>query len=78
MTKRFTTSQRKYLAQRAKPFVLQKGILYKFGQDNQFRQVWQPKQVSTILQELHGDVGGRHLASDITMQKILGLVIGGL
>jgi hypothetical protein len=31
-----TTSQRKYLAQRAKPFVLKKGILYKFGQDNKF------------------------------------------
>ncbi len=33
MPKRFT-SQRKYLAQRAKPFVLQKGIIYRFGQDN--------------------------------------------
>jgi hypothetical protein len=40
MTKRFTTSQRKYLAQRTKPFVLQKGVLYRFGQDNQFCQVW--------------------------------------
>ncbi len=46
----FTTSQRQYLAQRVKPFVLQKGVLYKIGQDNMFRQVLQPKQVSTILQ----------------------------
>jgi hypothetical protein len=28
MPKRFTISQRQYLAQRAKPFVLQEGILY--------------------------------------------------
>jgi hypothetical protein len=65
MTKIFTTSQRKYLAQRAKPFVLQKGILYKFGQDNQFRQVWQPKQMSTILQELHGGIIGGYFFSHI-------------
>ncbi len=36
MLERFTTSQRQYLTQRAKPFVLQEGILYKFGQDNKF------------------------------------------
>jgi hypothetical protein len=36
MPKRFTTSQRQYLAERAKPFVFQKGALYRFGQDNMF------------------------------------------
>jgi hypothetical protein len=36
MLKRFITSQIKYLAQRAKPFVLQEGVLYIFGQDNRF------------------------------------------
>ncbi len=33
---RFITSQRQYLAQRAKPFVFQ-GVLYKFGQKNTFQ-----------------------------------------
>jgi hypothetical protein len=46
----FTTSQRQYLVQRVKPFVLQEGLLYKFGQANMFCQVLQPKQVPTILQ----------------------------
>jgi hypothetical protein len=32
----FTTSQRQYLVQRVKPFVLQDGVLYRFGQDNMF------------------------------------------
>jgi len=36
LLKRFSTSQRQYLAQRTKPFVLQKGVLYIFGQDNKF------------------------------------------
>ncbi len=42
MPERFITSQRQYLAQIAKTFVLQ-GVPYKFGQDNRFRQVLQPK-----------------------------------
>jgi hypothetical protein len=70
MTQRFTTSQRKYLPQRAKPFVLQKGTLYKFGQDNWFRQVLQSKQVSKVLQQLCGGIAGRHFFSNITVQKI--------
>jgi len=36
MLERFTTSQRQNLAQRVKPFVLQEGVLYRFGQDNRF------------------------------------------
>ncbi len=59
MLKRFTTSQRKYLAQRAKPFVLQEGVLYKFGQVNRFCQVLQLEHVPTTLQELHGGVARR-------------------
>ncbi len=43
MPKRFNTSQRQYLAQRAKPFVLQEGTLYWFGQDDKFHQILQPK-----------------------------------
>ncbi len=43
MPKKFTTSQRQYLAQRVKPFVFQEGILYWFGQDNKFHQILQPK-----------------------------------
>jgi hypothetical protein len=39
MPERLTTSQRQYLTQRAKPFVLQEGVLYTFGQDNKFCQV---------------------------------------
>ncbi len=71
MPKRFTTSQRQYLAQRAKPFVLQEGVLYIFGQDNKFCQVLQPKEVPTILQELHGGVARRHFSSNVTMTQIL-------
>jgi len=59
MPKILTTSQRRCLAQRTKPFMLQKGVLYKFGQDNRFFEVLQLKHVSTILQELHGRVIGR-------------------
>ncbi len=70
MLKRFTTSQRIYFAQRAKPYVLQ-GVLYKFGQVNMFCQVLQLEQVPTILQELHGGVAGGHFSFDITMRKIL-------
>jgi hypothetical protein len=43
MPKRFITSQRQYLGHKAKPFVLQEGILYWFGQDNKFHQILQPK-----------------------------------
>jgi hypothetical protein len=42
MPKRFITSQRQYLAQRAKPFVLQEEILYWFQQDNKFHKILQP------------------------------------
>jgi hypothetical protein len=43
MPERFTTSQRQYLIQRVKPFVLQEKTLYKFGQDNIFHRVLQPE-----------------------------------
>jgi hypothetical protein len=49
MSQTFTTSQRQYLAQRAKPFVLQEGILYRFGQDSRFCWILQLEQVPTIL-----------------------------
>jgi hypothetical protein len=71
MPERFTTSQRQYLAKKAKPFVFQKGILYIFGQDNKFRQVLQPKHVSTCLQKLHGFIIGGHFFSNIVVRKIL-------
>ncbi len=71
MPERLTTSQRQYLAQMAQPFMLQKGILYIFGQDNMFRQILQLKQVSTIMQNLHGGVVGNHFFFNIIMQKIL-------
>jgi hypothetical protein len=71
MPKRFIASQRQYLTQRIKPFRLQKGVLYIFGQDNRFRQVLQPKQAFIVLQELHGGVIKRHLSFDFIVQKIL-------
>ncbi len=71
MPKIFTISQNQYLTQRAKLFVLQNGIFYKFGQDNKFHHVLQPKQVPTILHELHSGVGGGHFFSNITVKKIL-------
>jgi hypothetical protein len=43
MLEKFITSQKQYLAQRVKPFVLQERILKKFGQDNRFFLVLQPK-----------------------------------
>jgi hypothetical protein len=39
MPKRSTMPQKKYLAYKVKPFVLQEGTLYEFKQDNRFRQV---------------------------------------
>jgi hypothetical protein len=49
MPKIFTTSQRQYLVQRAKLFVLQIGVFYRFGQDNRFHCVLQLEHVPTIL-----------------------------
>jgi hypothetical protein len=49
MPERFTTFQQQYLTQKTKPFVLQEGILYIFGQDNRFCQVLQLKHVPIIL-----------------------------
>jgi len=70
MAEWFTTSQRQYLTQRTKPVVLQ-GILYRFGQDNRFCWILQPKQVPTNLQELHGGVGRGHFSFNIIVRKIL-------
>jgi len=53
MPKRFSTSQRQYLARRTKPFVFQKGVLYVFGQNNKFCLVLQLEHVPIVLQELH-------------------------
>jgi hypothetical protein len=39
MPQRITTSQKQYLAQRTKPFVLQEGVLYKFRQYNKFHWI---------------------------------------
>jgi hypothetical protein len=39
--------------------------MYRFGQDNRFRQVLQLRHVSIILQELHEGVAGRHLSLNI-------------
>jgi hypothetical protein len=46
------------------------GTLYRFGQDNRFRQVLQPKQVSKVLQQLRGGIVGGHFLSNIIVQKI--------
>ncbi len=70
MQNKFTTSQRQYLVQKTKPFVLQNGMPYRFGQDNRFHHVLQLEHVPTILHELHSEVGGRHFSSHITMRKI--------
>jgi hypothetical protein len=51
--------------------MFQKGILYIFGQDNMFCRILQPKQVSTIMQKLHGGVAGKHFSFDIVVRKIL-------
>jgi hypothetical protein len=71
MLERFITSQRQYLAQRVKPFVLKKGVLYRFEQDNRFCQILQPEHVSIVLQELHGGVARKNLINKINVQKIL-------
>jgi hypothetical protein len=71
MLERFITSQRQHLTQRPQPFVLQNGILYRFGQDNKFPFILQPEQMPIQLQELHSGVGGGHFFSNITMMKIL-------
>jgi hypothetical protein len=51
--------------------VFQERVPYKFEQDNKFCQVLQPKQVPTILQELHGGVTGGYFSFDIIVKKIL-------
>ncbi len=68
---RLTTSQRQYLAQRAKPFMLQEGVLYIFEQDNKFCRILQLEHVSIVLQELHGGVTRGHFSFDIIVRKIL-------
>ena len=39
----FTTSQRQYLAQIARPFMLQEGVQYRYKEDNKFHQNLQPE-----------------------------------
>ncbi len=51
--------------------MLQKGVMYRFEQDNRFCQVLQLKQISTVLQELHRGIIRRHFSSYIIMWKIL-------
>jgi hypothetical protein len=51
--------------------VFKKGVICRFGQNNKFRQILQPKDVPIILQELHGGVIGGHFSFDIAMRKIL-------
>ncbi len=70
MLERFITFQRQYLTQRAKPFVLQKRVLHKFGHYNKFFRILQLEQMSIVLQELHGVTGGQ-FSFDIIVQKIL-------
>jgi hypothetical protein len=55
MLKMFAMSQRQNLAQIGKPFVLQEGVLYRFGH-NKFHRILQPKHVPIVLQELHRGV----------------------
>jgi hypothetical protein len=49
MLERFTISQKQYLGQKTKLFMLQNGVFYKFGQDNMFRCVLQLEQMLIIL-----------------------------
>jgi len=51
--------------------VFQERVPYKFGQDNKFRQVLQPEQISTILQELHEGVTKGYFSFDIIVRMIL-------
>jgi hypothetical protein len=62
---------KQYLVQRAKPFVLQDGVLYRFGQNNRFCHVLQLEQMPIVLQELHSGIRGGHFPSNIIMRKIL-------
>jgi len=47
------------------------GYFIDLDKTTSFVHVLQPKQVPTILQELHNGVGGGHFSSNITMRKIL-------
>jgi hypothetical protein len=58
------------LPQKAKPFILQDKVFYRFGQDIRFCHILQLKHAPTILQELHNGVGG-HSSSTIIVRKIL-------
>ncbi len=51
--------------------MLQKGVLNRFGEDNKFHWVLQLKQITKILQELHGRLARRLLSFNIIMRKIL-------
>jgi hypothetical protein len=67
-----SVGQRQNLAQNAKPFTIQNGVLYRYNQDDQYCRCLQPtKTLSIVLHELHIGVLGGQIYVDITSQKIL-------
>jgi hypothetical protein len=66
-----TNIHKQWLVRRAKTFTLQKGILYRMGQDNRFRRYVTINEAHTIVWELNEGIGGGHFVMDITTKKIL-------
>jgi phenolic acid decarboxylase len=66
-----TNIHKQWLVRRGKTFTLQKGILYRMGQDNRFRHYATIDEAHTIVWELHEGIGGGHFVMDITTKKIL-------
>jgi hypothetical protein len=56
---------------KVEPFILQKGILYRMGQDNRFRYCVTIDETQMILQEFNETISGAHFVVDIIKKKIL-------
>jgi hypothetical protein len=59
------------LARKAKPFNLNKIILYRVGQDNKMCRCLITSEAHIVLKELHEGMAKGHFATNITTNKIM-------
>jgi hypothetical protein len=66
-----STWQKQQLARKAKPFIMNKNVLYKMRQNNRLRWCLLITQVQKVMKELHDGIIGGHFVTKITQKKIL-------
>jgi hypothetical protein len=65
------TWQKQQLARKAKPFIMNKDVLYKMRQNNKLRWCLSIIQGQKAMKELHDGTIGGHFVTKIIQKKIL-------